>query len=528
MRNAPHPAGYAPSGSRLHVAGLWLAYAVAVAALLTPLAVVTIPPLVDYPNHLARLHILAAIEDEPTLQGIYEVRWAILPNLAMDLIALPFAKLLGAVDAGRLFVAITIVLLLGGTATLHRVLHGRFGLWPLCAALVVYNYCLFWGFLSYLFTAGLVLFAFAGWIAAERWLPWTRGAVFSLVSVALFICHLFAFATFGLIVAAYELWRWRERREAGFVPFLRFSAPAAAQFGIPAVLWFMSPTGTGAAYTDYGGIMDKMRALISPVVFSGGIVERVIFVFAAFVIIWGIHKRWYSVTQKIAYPLVALALAAIAMPNWLMNTFGADLRLPVVIACVFIAGARPTFTSRRTRMALATVAVFLFATRMVLLTDQWRETDRRYAEFRQAAREIPEGSAILPTWTASEGWVDNASLPYWHLATLAVIDRSAFVPTLFTNPVKQPVRVRDLYRDIDANHGDPISLSVLTTGERPETSKQPTGERLWAHRNAYWQSWQERFDYVLVVRDGPPAELPPGKLVRVSGGSWFDIYRVIQ
>jgi hypothetical protein len=52
---------------------------------LVPTVVVAIPAMVDYPNHLARMHILAAA-GTPEENPFYTVRWRAYPNLAMDVI----------------------------------------------------------------------------------------------------------------------------------------------------------------------------------------------------------------------------------------------------------------------------------------------------------------------------------------------------------------------------------------------------------------------------------------------------------
>ena len=45
-----------------------------------PVWSVRIPPLVDYPNHLARMHILAHHHETPLLQKYYLIKWAVLPK----------------------------------------------------------------------------------------------------------------------------------------------------------------------------------------------------------------------------------------------------------------------------------------------------------------------------------------------------------------------------------------------------------------------------------------------------------------
>jgi hypothetical protein len=45
----------------------WAAFAFAALLLVAPLTVVDLPPLLDYPNHLARMLILAAGDADPVL-----------------------------------------------------------------------------------------------------------------------------------------------------------------------------------------------------------------------------------------------------------------------------------------------------------------------------------------------------------------------------------------------------------------------------------------------------------------------------
>ncbi|MGH6977408.1 MAG: hypothetical protein ACREED_10315, partial [Stellaceae bacterium] len=119
-----------------------------------PLVLTPLPPLVDYPNHLARMHLLAALSRSPTLQQYFALAWRPLPDLAMDVLVPP---LLGAVSlstAGKLFLVATYFSLTGGVAVLHRALHGRWSAWPLTAFLLVYNRLLLWGFVNFLFGLG--------------------------------------------------------------------------------------------------------------------------------------------------------------------------------------------------------------------------------------------------------------------------------------------------------------------------------------------------------------------------------------
>ena len=45
-----------------------------------------LPPLSDYVNHLARMHVIATLPKNPLLANFYEIDWQVVPNLTMDLV----------------------------------------------------------------------------------------------------------------------------------------------------------------------------------------------------------------------------------------------------------------------------------------------------------------------------------------------------------------------------------------------------------------------------------------------------------
>ncbi len=92
---------------------------------LIPVILVQIPPLVDYPNHMARMHILADASRSPSLTQYYEIHWNILPNLAMDLVVPPLIRFMPIETAGKVFIGLIFALLVGGVMAFHAALHRR-------------------------------------------------------------------------------------------------------------------------------------------------------------------------------------------------------------------------------------------------------------------------------------------------------------------------------------------------------------------------------------------------------------------
>jgi hypothetical protein len=84
-----------------------------------PLFSTVLPPLFDYPNHLARLYLLTEGGN-----AFYAVRWAPLPNLAQDLIVPPLAGLMPLELASKLFLVMVFGLITGGAIWLNRVATG--------------------------------------------------------------------------------------------------------------------------------------------------------------------------------------------------------------------------------------------------------------------------------------------------------------------------------------------------------------------------------------------------------------------
>ena len=142
----------------------WATLAAAVALLLLPLLITDVPPILDYPNHLARLVLLHAGPDDPVLGRFFEPAWSILPNLASDVIVPPLLGLLPPHVAGRVMLGGILLLNLAGVVALHRALFGRRSYWPLASVLMAYNSTFLLGFLNWQIGSGLAMLAAAGWI----------------------------------------------------------------------------------------------------------------------------------------------------------------------------------------------------------------------------------------------------------------------------------------------------------------------------------------------------------------------------
>ncbi len=513
-----------------HIAAI---HAVLIAVVLAPMAVAQYPPLVDYPNHLARIHILSALGDDPVLREIYAANWSLVPNLAMDFLLVPLAKLVPIHLLGRLFVILTLAMFVGGAYTLHRVIQGRTGLWPAVTLLFLYNKVLAWGFLNYLFGAGIYLFAFAGWIwVRESWRWGPRIAVFSAVAVALFFTHMFALGVYALSIGGYELGRSLRRRQQPWPDHLADWSRAGAQFVVPAGLWLISSTGTGGGGITFGGVGSKIVALASMTIFHDLTVGVASFFFVAVLVIGGVLTRSFRLQPAMAAPLIVLGIATLAMPVWLFGSWAVDIRLPPVLAALAVASVR--FERRRRMFAdvMLMVGAMLLVMKLYSIAGMVPRHDRRVAELRAAvAASVPKGAALLNA--ADFPYNDPAfrlefSQIYHHLAAYTVIDGSLFLPFLFTDREKQPLAVTRRYRFMDTPFDHPMPLADLRRGADPAWADRMFARRDERGRTTYWAHWPKLFDYVLVFDRGRHENPMPRTLTAVRKGSYFAIYKVVR
>jgi len=424
-----------------------------------PLVLTPLPPLLDYPNHLARIHVLAALSGSPTLQQYYALAWRPLPDLAMDLLV---PSLLGAMSlstAGKLFLVATYFSSTGGAAVLHRVLHGRWSAWPLTAFLLVYNRLLLWGLVNFLFGLGLAFWALAGWVALRE-----RGVVLRLgfgmlAALAVYFAHLMAFGVFGAMVAGYEAGRlWRDRAEPGaaagamLVALLSF-LPCLALFAIEFVpLHAATAIGSGIRFARPIRKLDLPFSIFDLYSRPFDIACFVLAVIGAGFAYW---RGWLRVASAAAAPLIVLAVLYIVMPDTLFGATGADRRMPLAIALLLIGSSAWQAPFARQGRLFISAAFALFALRLGVVTITWQASAALYANLLAGIDTLPVGARVAVAFADAEVNVEAA--PLLHFPVLAIARRDAFVPTLFTYATQQPVAFTPEYGAV----ADQLSAGAL-------------------------------------------------------------------
>ena len=421
-------------------------------------------PLFDYPNHLARMHVLAAFARSAPLRRYYEIDWQPLPNLAMDLLVPALARLLPLAWAAKAFVLLTLFLLAGGAATLNRVLLGRWSAWSNLAFLLLYSRILLWGFLNYLFGVGLGLFALAAWIALARRPAAVRIAVGAVFALALFFAHLLACALYGVLVAGHAAGIAWHRRASPRQALGELLVAALPFLPVLAILMVLTPGSAGGAVV-YGNVLRKLDLLFSVFDNYNRPFDVACFVLAALALLLAFWRRWARLEPSMAVPLGLLTLVYLAMPSQLATASGADHRIPVMLGLVLVASSRWTMPALRGERLFLGAALLLFLLRLDVVAFHWQASDRVYAQLLPALDALPEGGRLAVAYPPDA--LNSQPAPLIHFPLLAVVRRDAFVPTLFAFPTQQPVALAPAWRALRDRLGPERLWSAFIAGGPP-------------------------------------------------------------
>lgn len=472
-------------------------------ASIAPIWMVTLPPLADYPNHLARMHILANISSSEDLQRFYEIRWGIIPNLAMDLIVPRLSLLVPLPVAGKLFLSATLALLSTGATALHYAIFRRLSAWPLIAFLFLYNGIFLFGIVNFLFGLGIALWGLAAWIRFREASGWLRAAMFYAVTLILFFAHLSALGVYAICVLAYEVAAYAERKSGlGWLAIyaaaplalllLLASAPGANPGAAPPFEYGPLPF---AASQKIGAFALLLRNYVS-------LLDLLTLGLMVWIAAFGWMSRQLVIDRRMIWPVAAVALAFLAMPYQVMQSNFADARLLVAVA--FLIAATIEFRPGNALGRFFLIALFgLFGVRMAVLVEHWSNAERVHAEYQDAISQLKPGSRLLMSSVRDPQSHSHADYGP-HIAALAVMEKAIFLPSMYAMPRGQPIVFSREY------------LALAESAPKPDQ---------WAGEPATWQRVLRDYDFVIVAGVDRFAVPPPARLQAVFAGTGFTLFK---
>ncbi len=489
---------------------------------LVPILFVAHPLQIDMPNHLARHYIASNIGLSDDLSRFYAFEWQAIPYLGGDALYQLLDEFLSIYDARRFVLAIVCLTLLGSAMLLHRVLWGSFSIWPLLCVLLFYNANVGMGFEGYLLGSSLALVCFVGWISWDVSRLGLKAIVFIPLATLLYFMHVFAFAVFGVLYLSYELAKhWGSVRTHPVSVSKRLSIIALPM--LPGSVHFITGFLFSGAYGPwtlvFGGIGGRIKVLRAPV--SAAIydlpMDHIIVGCLIFIFVLGFTARRLSLHPSMKLVVIVLGGLSLAAPVWLHNVAYVHYRLPFLFVLLLIAASRPTGVQPVRYWAAAAALGLLIVVRTFMMLDYWKSHDIEVRELVQSFEKLDRGAILLT--------VGTAEVPrHWHSPALAVIERDAFVPTLFTEVTMLSVQPEFLvFRENLTPFLEIDSLAAALEAANDGTEYPPNGDT--DSGNIALRSWWRDFSHVLVIDYQKSGNPFPDYLQLVHEGSYFSLYR---
>lgn len=447
--------------TRLTEQRLWRAALAALCVvLLLPLLVVDLPPLEDYPNHLARAFVLAS-PDDPVLARMYAPHWSVIPNLAIDLILPPLIRLFPVLVAGRLVIAACILLTVAGVIAYNAALGGRW--WSIGVGLAAYHTGLLYGFLNFDLSLGLAFLLAAAWLRWREDRPTLAIGIACAGAPLLFACHLMGLLVYGILIGSAELAQLRDFRPR---PAVMRAAVLSLVFAVPAALYLMSALPGLGGDAIWVSVTDKLLQLGTTFDNYDWPLDSLTFA-AAFGIpcacgVLGLGR--FPRPAAIAICLL-LAIYAAAPFGW-KGTFLLDTRFSITLGLMMFAGFVPrSGWPVPLRLAAGGTLASLFAARLAILATVWAGHNTVLADVRAALAPVRPGQAVYvadasiaeaPDYWAANPYsleLSNGFPVSGHLGALVLLEHRAYWPFEFDVPSQQPIRTQEPYAGLAAKVG---------------------------------------------------------------------------
>jgi len=511
----------------------WSAVFLVCLVLVAPLAVVDVPPLLDYPNHLARAYVLAHGQADFYLSQMYAPHWAVIPNLAIDLILPPLLLIMPVHTAGRALLAVALVLPVIGTILYSQAVFGRRSYWPLGVCLTACNGLFLLGFVNFQLGVGLAL------VCAGAWRKWRDIRPLAAVvlgvgsAVILFFSHLMGLLFFLILIIAYEIEKGHNgyQQDRSLRSNVLRAAWSVSIVLAPAALYAASAFGDKPPDISWQPWSDKLIHGAMAVVNYNLPLDLLTVFSVSVVLLTLVALRRVFVPLGSIIALGTIAILFTVAPFSFKGTGYVGARFAVMFGFLLFGAILPVHLSRRHSWLLGFVIMTLFALRTAQITAIWSAHNRDLDQLRGAMSLVEPGSRVLLAAVSIDEaspaqrdvlrrqYLSDGSRLDAHTAALLLIERHAFWPFLFANPEQQPVKLRPPFSDIAERTVGIPDLRLLSA---------PVPDPGDVARFPLQGQWSCCYNYVLLMAAGSQPDFHHHDLDMLYQSEYASLFRVRQ
>jgi hypothetical protein len=474
---------------------------VAVLVSTVPLLWPDIPPLVDLPGHMGRYRVQMDLSHSAELQRFYGFDWALIGNLGVDLLVVPFAKLFGLELAVKIIVTSIPAMTVAGFLWVAREVHGRVPPTAFFALPFAYGHPFIFGFVNFALSMAFAFLAFALWLRLARFGRFRlRAALFVPISMLIWVTHTYGWGTLGLLAFSAEAVRQHDKGRGFFAATFRSGIHCLA-LAPPLLLMVAWRTGhAGGVTTDWFNWKFKLLWVVTALRDRWRWFDSATLSLAGLLLLEALRHPKLEYSRNLAASALVLLAVFILLPRIVFGSAYADMRLvPYLFAVALIAiryrpGANPRYVKM---VAVAGLAFFLV--RIGGNTLSFLHYDRVFDRELAALDHVPRGAPLV-------SFVGEPCGQPWgmtrlhHLPGIAIVRKNAFSNDQWVMAGAQLLRVR--YREGWPFTQDPSQIVTL---------RRCRGESYRTVRQALEQFPRAAFDYVWMIAPPPyPPEAAAG------------------
>jgi hypothetical protein len=406
------------------------------------------PPILDWPNHMARHYLEARALGGTSLPSGYEVSYSLIPNLGADLIVPVLLQMFPLTVASRLFLTFNVLVCWLGFALFVGRQGARSGN-AYGTSLLVLPWLLtgtfFSGFLNYTSGLGLAFLAFCNYLRLfeKDRAPPIQLVLHGALVALLYVWHLAALGIYVILHASHFLMQMIK-----YGPLIvnhrevRRKTLSGLAVLLPAGALIVTQKLTAAPTALEGGIVWRSAAekVTTALAFmlsynvAADVVVTALWVAALVTMVRiealrRLQLDWLHIATFIFFFLY------IFLPLNLGTTWAVDTRVlvPLLICCIALVARMPP----RRVVAGATLALIATLVRIAAISVSWGSFVEVNAQHLNFIRQLPVGARILVVQFPDVSRFKNDA----HVIAWAVPERQAMVSSLFALAGQQPLRV---------------------------------------------------------------------------------------
>ena len=409
---------------------------------LCPIWLAAYPAMHDYPNHLARAHILHEYNDSESYQATYNRDGRLIPNLSMDLIVPALMNLVTVETSSKIFLSLVVLVFNLGIYYLGLTVNGRPHWNVLPATFFTYNFAFSYGFVNYMFGLGIFFITLGMWLRFRT--TWTveRILLVSVFAISSYVCHLSSFMFFAISIAcltAIEVVKTKKLHSTHAIGMLPAVLPTLAY------LYYSLRIEQKAPLSWWHPLLSKkITGLIYPFLSYNLLID--FFLGTAFVflimLLWKKRQSHILSRELILLSALFVVLYAIAPMSGAQSSY-VDRRFLLPVPLFVLLGIRINILRPLGRSVL-TGLIVLSLVRMGEVWHYWSRIGQGVQEQVHMLDRLPDGARLYPMvvhdQSSAQDWLWD--MHFFFSAHYATIYRHAFVPTIYAWKEAHPLNLR--------------------------------------------------------------------------------------